>query len=84
MRRREPDATVGAECRDGGEMPRLAVMDEIKLLDVVALTEALPAEGLRRREVEPWWQTGSRVYLRSNSVTTPGRPMRSPLFVPVN
>ncbi|HEY0173583.1 MAG TPA: DUF4926 domain-containing protein [Pyrinomonadaceae bacterium] len=26
-------------------------MDEIKLLDVVALTEAIPAEGLRRGEV---------------------------------
>jgi hypothetical protein len=46
-------------------------MDEIKLLDVVALTEELPAEGLRRGEVgtvvEEWKQGVFEVEFSDNS-----------------
>jgi len=46
-------------------------MDEIKLLDVVALTEALPAEGLRRGEVgtvvEEWKDGVFEVEFSDNS-----------------
>ncbi len=46
-------------------------MDEIKLLDVVALIEALPAEGLRRGEVgtvvEEWKDGVFEVEFSDNS-----------------
>jgi hypothetical protein len=63
----------------------LAIVDEIKVLDVVAVTEDTPKHGLRRGEVGTVverWKDGAP--LKSNSVMTQAKLTLSPPCPPNN